>query len=97
MRSTRMLIGAAVLSTVVLIHTSCSDVTGPSEGPEAQPTLSSEQVQWHPTGRADNIWRGPLPEVCMDVYLPVRDARGNLYDNACYAAYEGVRVTWNAY
>ncbi len=46
---------------------------------------------WKP----DNVWTGPLPEVCIDVYDPVHDVFGNTYSNECYAALDGVRVTWD--
>jgi hypothetical protein len=47
----------------------------------------------HPEGPV-NVWTGPRPEVCLDVYDPVHDVFGNTYSNECYAAREGVRVTW---
>jgi hypothetical protein len=46
---------------------------------------------WKP----DNVWTGPLPEVCTAVYNPVHDALGKTYGNECEAARKGVLVTWN--
>lgn len=48
----------------------------------------------HP-GPPDHVWIGPLPEACLMVWIPVHDARGNTYSNACVAAQQGVRVTWD--
>ena len=50
----------------------------------------------HPTG-PPLVWTDPLPELpngCPAVYLPVVDARGNLYPSPFDAAFEGVRVVW---
>jgi hypothetical protein len=48
----------------------------------------------HP-GRPDNVWKGPLPEVCGPGGPGVHDARGRTYSNECVAAQQGVRVTWD--
>ena len=51
----------------------------------------------HP-GEPDNIWIGPPPEepvFCILIWAPVHDAQGNTYSNSCFAAADGVRVTWN--
>jgi hypothetical protein len=45
--------------------------------------------------KPDNVWTGPLPEACIDVYDPVHDVSGKPYSNECYAALDGVRVTWD--
>lgn len=48
----------------------------------------------HHNGGERNVWQGPRPEFCLEVYEPVHDRHGNTYANSCYAAREGVRVTW---
>jgi hypothetical protein len=48
----------------------------------------------HP-GPPDHVWIGPLPEACLTIWDPVHDAQGNTYSNVCFAAADGVRVTWN--
>ncbi len=47
------------------------------------------------SANSPNVWTGPLPKACTDEYVPVHDAQGHTYGNACKAALEGVRVTWN--
>jgi len=49
-------------------------------------------------GQPDNIWKGPVPSDinCPAEYVPVYDARGNIYSNSCEAFLDGARVTWDA-
>jgi hypothetical protein len=63
----------------------------PSPIPSAQPTKPPTMQP----GKPDNIWTEPVPEVCIAIYEPVHDARGNTYSNECDAARKGVRETWN--
>jgi hypothetical protein len=67
-------------------------VTGVGLGHKPKEALSAALA--HPTGRP-NVWTGRLPQYCPDNVWPVVDARGNTWQNWCYAALEGVRVTWD--
>lgn len=55
---------------------------------------SAQGADAYHNGGRPTVWRGPTPEYCLEVYDPVHDSRGNTYPNSCYAAREGVRVTW---
>jgi hypothetical protein len=56
--------------------------------------LASTVLASHP-GKPDNVWSGPPPVGCPNFYLPVHDIHGTTYGNACQAAQQGSRVTWN--
>lgn len=52
----------------------------------------------HPSepGETPHVWSGKaLPEFCTSLFMPVHDARGTIYTNACTAARDGIRVTWD--
>jgi hypothetical protein len=56
--------------------------------------LASTVFASHP-GKPDNVLSGPPPAGCTNIYLPVHDIHGTTYGNACQAAQQGSRVTWN--
>ncbi len=58
--------------------------------------FTSTVLAGHPS-RPDNVFSVPVPvgTQCPVVFQPVHDIFGSTYRNACYAALDGVRVTWN--
>jgi hypothetical protein len=83
------------LATSALMLASCADVTAPVQESDTQPSLAARGGPPHPPGRP-NIWTGPQPIACPDNYWPVVDALGlNQWDNWCYAAMDGVKITWD--
>ena len=56
--------------------------------------LARTVLAGHPSN-PDNRWTGPRPEGCPLFYDPVHDIHGNNYGNACMAAQQNVRITWD--
>lgn len=46
-----------------------------------------------PAGECDGAGQcAPMPEICLDVWIPVCGCDGKIYSNTCYAARQGVNV-----